>query len=71
MTTKNKKILNESKRCACIYCNNKFYASEIDMWLKDETALCPYCNIDSVIPLIIEGNEITDEELDKLNKYLF
>lgn len=58
--TLNKNALKESSECACIYCFKKFNPSEITEWCDDfdrtlkkcvnETALCPYCGIDTIVP---------------------
>lgn len=45
----NKAILKESKICGCFYCQSLFNYDKITDWIGD-TALCPYCDIDSVIP---------------------
>ena len=48
----NQEILKTSRQCACFFCNNLFPACEITEWCCDaqgNTALCPYCGIDSVI----------------------
>ncbi len=46
---KNRKNLNGS--CGCYRCMNIFDVSEITDWTDgDETAYCPKCNADSVIP---------------------
>ena len=70
----NEKLLKEIKQCACMYCNNRYDVSEIKDWIEDKhglTAQCPLCMVDSVIPAIIAGKLITDEELKKLEKYYF
>ena len=67
------KIKND-KICGCIYCLKIFKPSEIYDWTiepnGDHTALCPYCNIDSVIGES-SGCPITEEFLNKMNKYWF
>ncbi len=35
-------------RCGCYCCLKTFNASQIKKWL-DNTAVCPYCHIDSVL----------------------
>lgn len=46
---KNRKNLNGS--CGCYRCISTFDVSEITDWTDDdETAYCPKCNADSVIP---------------------
>lgn len=68
----NKLELENSKKCGCFYCLEIFSPSEIKSWLKDTsgTALCPYCDMDSVIP---ETKEIIIEKslLKKMKDYWF
>ena len=46
----NKAELLRSKTCGCFYCKKIFNPKEIKNWLeKENTALCPYCTIDSVL----------------------
>lgn len=40
-----------SQTCGCFYCKAIFAPSQIQDWIdKDQTALCPKCGIDSVLP---------------------
>ena len=74
LTFENEKLLKEVKKCACMYCNNRYDVKEIKDWIEDDhglTAQCPYCWVDSVIPEIIDGKLITDEELKEMGKYYF
>lgn len=42
--------VERSDRCGCFYCRAIFAPSTIDRWVDDgDTALCPHCEIDSVI----------------------
>lgn len=43
--------LSKDSICGCFYCLKIFDPKEINFWIKDpgETAVCPYCSIDSVI----------------------
>ena len=45
---KNKEELARSKQAGCFYCLKIFDPKEIKEYRK-KTALCPHCNIDSVI----------------------
>lgn len=51
----------KSKKCGCFYCLHIFLPNEIQMWVDEDekgigqTAICPYCSIDSVI-----GDSIID-----------
>ncbi len=38
-------------KCGCFYCSSIFDVAEVTEWVDHEqTALCPRCGIDSVIP---------------------
>ena len=52
LCSRNKDILRISERCGCFYCLNIFSFDKITRWIDSEknTAICPYCGIDSVIP---------------------
>ena len=52
--TNNKRELENSKKCACLYCFDFYDPKEIledkdAMWADESTALCAKCGIDSVI----------------------
>ena len=52
----NRKALGNDKKCGCYYCLKEFDPSKIKEWIPEldpeieETALCPYCDMDSVLP---------------------
>lgn len=60
-SSRNKGALLEDGRALCFYCLGSFLTTEIKEWIHGEdTALCPRCGIDSVIPrgsLPSEGDE--------------
>lgn len=63
----------ESKTCGCFYCCKIFNSDEIEQYISDEegdTAVCPYCMIDSVIG---EGHgfEISGSLLKEMNEFWF
>lgn len=60
------------RRCGCFYCLRVFDPSEIEKWIEDEadTALCPYCEIDSVIGESA-GYPLTRAFLEEMNRYWF
>lgn len=65
-------MLRQDKRCGCFYCLRVFDPSEIEEWIEDErdTALCPYCGIDSVIGES-SGYPLTREFLAEMQQYWF
>jgi len=67
----NKELFENDIECVCIDCGRKFNSNEIERYVMPETALCPYCDIDSVIPLMWEEKELTDDEINELCKYWF
>ncbi len=49
----NRAAVEKSAMCGCFYCLSVYPASEIASWIDDDggdTAECPKCGIDSVIP---------------------
>lgn len=75
----NRNEIMASDVCGCFYCLKTFTPSEIDSWLKENiaeketdphTALCPYCNIDSVIGSK-SGYPIDEIFLSEMNKLWF
>lgn len=70
--TNNRESLKKDSVCGCFYCLKIFSPTEITEWIKDanKTALCPYCEIDSVIG---EGSgyPITKDFLEGMKKYWF
>ena len=55
----NRGALLDSRQCGCFFCLKLYDPSLITAWLNEETARCPYCNMDAVIP------ESYDYELDE------
>ena len=47
-----RKELESSRICGCFYCCRIYAPKEIYEWCDgDQTAICPRCGIDSVLPL--------------------
>ena len=70
--TNNRKHLEQSTVCGCFYCRRIFDPNEIKEWIheKSGTAICPYCEIDSVIG-DKSGFPITGKLLKEMNQYWF
>jgi len=74
LSFQNEKLLKEVKQCACFYCSARFDVSEIESWIEDKnglTAQCPYCQIDSVIPALVDSKKVSDEDLKIMKEYWF
>lgn len=69
--------LEQDKICGCFFCKKIFQPSEIKEWIIADTpvdwrgtAVCPYCDVDSVIGES-SGYPITRKFLFAMNKYWF
>lgn len=61
----------QSDLCGCFFCLRTFRPWEIAAWTDEgDTALCPFCRIDSVIGSA-SGFPLTDEFLRGMNKKWF
>ena len=64
---RNREALSSDMECGCFYCMKIFPPDEIGDWLDDDqTAVCPYCGIDSVIGES-SGYPLTEEDLLKMH----
>lgn len=70
MSIKNRDLIGKADKCGCFYCEKVFSPREIVEWIWGDTAVCPYCGIDSVIA---EGNEqfITEILLKEMKNIFF
>lgn len=67
----NKALIEKSQKCYCFYCKNVMDSSEINRYLdEEETALCPKCGIDSIIPDGIDEN-IDKGIIEEMHDYWF
>lgn len=67
----NKELIEKSDRCYCFYCNANMGSGEIEKYLdKEETALCPKCGVDSIIPDSID-EQIDENIISELHDYWF
>ena len=66
----NRGALLDSGQCGCFFCLKMFRPEEIRRWLHEETALCPYCSTDAVIP-VSDDYELDDLLLLAMKEYWF
>ena len=71
----NEPSIKKSNMCGCFYCNRVFPASEVDETTIEprgnpETALCPYCLIDSVLA-DADWKDLSAEFLEKMRLLFF
>jgi hypothetical protein len=66
----NKDLVKRSKICACFFCGTYYSSKEVDSWTSDETAICPYCFIDSVLP-DASGIPLNRDFVAEMHRYWF
>ncbi|MFC0187530.1 cytoplasmic protein [Fictibacillus aquaticus] len=68
----NRKSLESDSTCGCFYCIEIYHPEKIDDWADEDenTAICPYCGIDSVIGES-SGYPITKEFLKSMHEVWF
>jgi hypothetical protein len=68
---RNRPEIEASTLCGCFYCLATFPPLRIFQWIDDgQTALCPYCPVDSVIGSA-SGFPITKEFLQQMHDHWF
>jgi len=67
----NKKLIASAEKCYCFYCKSSMKSDEIKTYIDNgETALCPKCDIDAIIPDSI-GETVDEEIISQMNEYWF
>ena len=70
-SSNHRSVLNQSNLCGCFYCEATFRPDEIREYTdRGQTALCPRCSIDSVIPSAA-GYALTPRFLSAMEQYWF
>lgn len=65
-------LIFESQKCGCFHCMHIFLAKDIEHWTdRGDTAICPNCKVDSIVPNIPEYLPISFYLLNSLNKKYF
>ncbi len=65
---RNRGEIELSSQCGCFNCNRIFHSSEVEDYTDDgETALCPYCGVDSLIA-DASGIQLSEEFLHCMHK---
>lgn len=62
----------ETSRCSCFYCLARFEGSEVKQWVDGgQTAVCPRCFIDAVLPEAGLPVPLSEEVLAEMNTAYF
>lgn len=68
----NRKEIMAAAKCGCYHCTAIFTPAEIKEWTDDDdTAVCPSCHVDAILPDNIFPEQINAEMLNKLKAYWF
>ena len=46
----NKLHVQASTECGCVYCLGRINPADIDEYTADDSAICPNCGIDTIVP---------------------
>ena len=67
----NKKLIDTADKCYCFYCKSSMQKDEIKNYIDDgQTALCPKCEIDAIIPDSIDDT-VDEQMISEMNEYWF
>ena len=67
----NRNIIEVSDKCHCFYCKSTIKSSEIVEYIdQGETAICPKCGIDAIVPDSID-EKIDDDLICEMHEYWF
>ncbi len=70
-SARNRQEIERSSQCGCFSCGRIFDASEVEDYIdNEETALCPYCDIDAVVG-DASGVVLSQELLKEMKKKYF
>jgi hypothetical protein len=59
MSYRNKSRIEADTPCGCYFCLTEFKGADVEDWTDDgETALCPRCDIDAVLPGVTEQDNL-------------
>lgn len=68
---RNKDLVKRSKICACFQCRTWFSSKEVNSYIPgEETAICPRCGIDSVLP-DASGIPLDRDFVAEMHRYWF
>jgi hypothetical protein len=71
-STNNKGILTLRPKCGCFYCLKVMASNDIHKFTDDNTAVCPHCGIDSILPgCLFNDDEDMKESMTKMHKQYF
>ena len=75
LSFENEELVKKSNTCGCFYCGRIFNSTEVIDWCEDtnaRTAICPYCNIDSVLQESHDGSyDLNKDLLFEMNQRWF
>lgn len=67
----NRDLIMSANKCYCFHCLKVVESRMVNEYIDDnQTALCPYCHVDTLIPDSID-QLIDDEAIEKMHKYWF
>lgn len=68
LSFRNRRLLIHWLECVCFCCTRTFPMRDIEQWAEGETAICPHCSVDAVLPAT---SEFTDEFIEQMQLRYF
>lgn len=69
--TRNRNLILSANKCYCFYCKAAFDSREIESYVDNgQTALCPRCDIDAVLPDSIPDS-LDEKIIARMHEYWF
>lgn len=66
LLSKHNKQQLKNTPCGCFYCKVIFSGNEVNKFIDNTSACCPYCSTDSVLPGIVDS-----AILEEMNSFYF
>ena len=72
LSSRHRKQVELSEECGCFYCLKTFAPKKIHAWVdKGDTAVCPFCEIDAVLPSHGLNRPLSQELLEGMRRAFF
>ncbi len=72
LSSQHRKVVERGSPCGCFYCGKFFSGYEVKRWVdQGQTALCPHCHIDAVLPEQSMTKPLSEEILEAMRNTYF
>ncbi|MFB6375730.1 MAG: cytoplasmic protein [Bradymonadaceae bacterium] len=68
---RHREAVEASETCGCFHCLATYSPDEIQEWAYGDTAICPECGIDSVLPGSVDERYVEEAFLREMHEAWF